>query len=54
MDRTKERPLGASVASATVSEAVGFYLDCRADLEATFGIEVSPELELEVRPALPD
>ena len=46
-------PMGASVPPATVSEAVASYLARRADLEATYGIEVSRELELEVRPALP-
>jgi hypothetical protein len=45
-------PMGARVPPATVSEAVAIYLDRRADLEATFGIEVPRELELEVRPAL--
>jgi len=46
------RPMAARVPPATVPDAVATYLDRRADLEATFGIEVPRELELEVRPAL--
>jgi hypothetical protein len=45
-------PMGARVQPATVSEAAVIYLDRRAALEATFGIEVPRQLEREVRPAL--
>lgn len=46
------RPMGVAAQPESVSEALHAYLEARGELEQRFGVDISRELEREVRPAV--